>query len=114
MLHCHGELNHSTPSIPFTSDPSQPKPTCLAMTASRISSPSLTDKSSSSSGADAPYYGPVHTLELEEFDKPKEYLYSHTYYNVPLGLHLKRGRYAIVRKLGWGSFGTVWLARDRK
>jgi hypothetical protein len=44
---------------------------------------------------------------LEDFDRL-------TYLNVSVGQRFKQGRFVIVRKLGWGSFGTVWLARDRK
>lgn len=44
---------------------------------------------------------------LEDFDRL-------TYLNVSVGQRFKQGRYVTVRKLGWGSFGTVWLARDRK
>lgn len=28
------------------------------------------------------------------------------------GEHYKEGRYVLVRKLGWGHFSTVWLAKD--
>jgi hypothetical protein len=33
---------------------------------------------------------------------------------VHLGDTFKNGRYKIVHKLGWGSFSTVWLAKDRQ
>jgi serine/threonine-protein kinase SRPK3 len=49
---------------------------------------------------------------MEEWLKPN--LKDLTYLNVSVGQRFKQGRYVIVRKLGWGSFGTVWLARDRK
>ncbi|KAH9912037.1 kinase-like domain-containing protein [Fomitopsis serialis] len=35
------------------------------------------------------------------------------YFAARLGQRLERGRYCIVRKLGWGQYSSVWLARDR-
>ena len=34
------------------------------------------------------------------------------YHPVNIGDDFSTGRYMIVRKLGWGHFSTVWLARD--
>jgi hypothetical protein len=34
------------------------------------------------------------------------------YHPVEPGQLYKNGRYVVVRKLGWGHFSTVWLARD--
>lgn len=34
------------------------------------------------------------------------------YHPVKIGEKFNNGRYVIVRKLGWGHFSTVWLARD--
>ncbi len=34
------------------------------------------------------------------------------YHPVHIGDMFSNGRYVIVRKLGWGHFSTVWLARD--
>ncbi|KAJ8081261.1 serine/threonine protein kinase, CMGC [Marasmius tenuissimus] len=34
------------------------------------------------------------------------------YHPVEIGDDFSEGRYIIVRKLGWGHFSTVWLARD--
>ncbi|WVR07352.1 hypothetical protein IAU60_004393 [Kwoniella sp. DSM 27419] len=34
------------------------------------------------------------------------------YHPVNIGDEFSEGRYVIVRKLGWGHFSTVWLARD--
>ena len=34
------------------------------------------------------------------------------YHPVRIGELFKCGRYVVVRKLGWGHFSTVWLARD--
>lgn len=36
------------------------------------------------------------------------------YHPVNIGDEFNGGRYMIVRKLGWGHFSTVWLARDNK
>ncbi|KAG4304833.1 hypothetical protein PORY_001886 [Pneumocystis oryctolagi] len=34
------------------------------------------------------------------------------YHPVQIGEKFKDGRYIIIRKLGWGHFSTVWLAKD--
>ena len=34
------------------------------------------------------------------------------YHPVNVGDRFSNGRYVIVRKLGWGHFSTVWLAKD--
>ncbi|TEB28286.1 kinase-like protein [Coprinellus micaceus] len=36
------------------------------------------------------------------------------YHPVKIGDAFSEGRYTVVRKLGWGHFSTVWLARDAK
>lgn len=36
------------------------------------------------------------------------------YHPVKLGDMFSEGRYVVVRKLGWGHFSTVWLAKDTK
>src|SRR5882757_4725310 len=36
------------------------------------------------------------------------------YHPVKIGDSFSEGRYVVVRKLGWGHFSTVWLARDEK
>jgi hypothetical protein len=36
------------------------------------------------------------------------------YLPLTLGQTIHRGKLVIVRKLGWGGTGTVWLARVRK
>jgi non-specific serine/threonine protein kinase len=33
---------------------------------------------------------------------------------VHIGDSLKQGRYSVLRKLGYGSFSTVWLAHDHE
>lgn len=49
-------------------------------------------------------------LEGEEEDI-EDYHYG-GYHPCNIGDTFKDGRYVIVRKLGWGYFSTVWLARD--
>ncbi|KDQ34214.1 hypothetical protein PLEOSDRAFT_172231 [Pleurotus ostreatus PC15] len=36
------------------------------------------------------------------------------YHPVKIGDVFSEGRYVVVRKLGWGHFSTVWLAKDQK
>ena len=36
------------------------------------------------------------------------------YHPVHIGDTFSEGRYLVVRKLGWGHFSTVWLAKDTK
>jgi serine/threonine-protein kinase SRPK3 len=36
------------------------------------------------------------------------------YHPVHIGDSFSNGRYTVVRKLGWGHFSTVWLAKDDK
>lgn len=36
------------------------------------------------------------------------------YHPVQIGDEFSDGRYKVVRKLGWGHFSTVWLAKDSK
>ena len=36
------------------------------------------------------------------------------YHPVRIGDSFSDGRYIVVRKLGWGHFSTVWLAKDTK
>lgn len=36
------------------------------------------------------------------------------YHPVHLGDEFDDGRYSITHKLGWGGYGTIWLALDRK
>jgi serine/threonine-protein kinase SRPK3 len=36
------------------------------------------------------------------------------YHPVHIGDAFSDGRYVVVRKLGWGHFSTVWLAKDTK
>jgi serine/threonine-protein kinase SRPK3 len=36
------------------------------------------------------------------------------YHPVQIGDAFSDARYTVVRKLGWGHFSTVWLAKDAK
>jgi len=36
------------------------------------------------------------------------------FYPLRLGEAFDKTRFVVTRKLGWGGFSTVWLARDRK
>jgi len=36
------------------------------------------------------------------------------YHPVSIGDEFNSSRYVVVRKLGWGHFSTVWLARDNQ
>lgn len=53
--------------------------------------------------------------ETEETPRDEESLKDYApggYHPVYVGEEYKNGRYVIVRKLGWGHFSTVWLAKD--
>ena len=36
------------------------------------------------------------------------------YFPARLGQPLEGGRFCIVRKLGWGMYANVWLAKDKR
>ena len=60
---------------------------------------------------------PSDNLKAEQW--PEENLTSTVdegggFYPMRLGELLDDGRFVITRKLGWGGFSTVWLARDRE
>ncbi|KAG8683544.1 serine/threonine protein kinase, CMGC group [Ceratobasidium sp. 395] len=58
---------------------------------------------------------PAKEMEMRDLDKEEDLLdYADGgYLPVHIGDTFKDGRYCIVRKLGWGHFSTVWLARDK-
>lgn len=47
----------------------------------------------------------------ENEEDPKDYVPG-GYHPCFIGENYKDGKYTLVRKLGWGHFSTVWLARD--
>jgi len=51
--------------------------------------------------------------DAEEQEDEKDYKKG-GYHPVRIGEVYKFGRYRILRKLGWGHFSTVWLARDKQ
>ncbi|KAG8811836.1 serine/threonine protein kinase, CMGC group [Serendipita sp. 400] len=53
------------------------------------------------------------TSELDEEEDWEDYVPG-GYHPVHIGDEFSDGRYVVVRKLGWGHFSTVWLARDKK
>lgn len=50
------------------------------------------------------------SVMTEEEEDLEDYKYG-GYHPVHIGDEFA-GRYVVVRKLGWGHFSTVWLARD--
>lgn len=52
----------------------------------------------------------IMTEEEEDFD---DYCPG-GYHPVHIADVFSDGRYIVVRKLGWGHFSTVWLAKDTK
>lgn len=51
---------------------------------------------------------------MTEDEEDEEDYVKGGYHPVHVGDTFSDGRYLIVRKLGWGHFSTVWLARDNK
>jgi len=51
-------------------------------------------------------------LYCEVDTEPLERYRKGGYYLTHLGDTFKDGRYKTIHKLGWGSYVTVWLARD--
>lgn len=56
----------------------------------------------------------VATSVLTEDEEDLEDYRPGGYHPINIGDDFNNGRYVIVRKLGWGHFSTVWLARDNK
>lgn len=54
----------------------------------------------------------VATSVLTEDEEDLEDYRPGGYHPINIGDEFSNGRYMIVRKLGWGHFSTVWLARD--
>lgn len=74
---------------------------------SHVSHPSTTASAATSLSAS-------HTSVMTEDEEDLEDYRPGGYHPVSIGDDFSSGRYVIVRKLGWGHFSTVWLARDNK
>ena len=59
------------------------------------------------------YDSSPHSVMTEDEEDWQDYVKG-GYHPVHLGDKFSDGRYVVVRKLGWGHFSTVWLARDTK
>ena len=55
----------------------------------------------------------THSVMTEDEEDWEDYVKG-GYHPVHIGDTFSDGRYIVVRKLGWGHFSTVWLARDIK
>lgn len=71
--------------------------------------PSQQSQPSASTGSSS-----VATSVLTEDEEDLEDYRPGGYHPINIGDEFNSGRYLIVRKLGWGHFSTVWLARDNK
>ncbi|RPD55382.1 kinase-like protein [Lentinus tigrinus ALCF2SS1-7] len=56
---------------------------------------------------------PSHSVMTEDEEDWEDYVKG-GYHPVHIGDTFSDGRYLVVRKLGWGHFSTVWLAKDTK
>ena len=54
-----------------------------------------------------------HSVMTEDEEDWEDYVKG-GYHPVHIGDTFSDGRYTVVRKLGWGHFSTVWLAKDAK
>lgn len=55
----------------------------------------------------------THSVMTEDEEDWEDYVKG-GYHPVHIGDTFSDGRYVVVRKLGWGHFSTVWLAKDVK
>ncbi|QRV91516.1 Serine/threonine-protein kinase [Ceratobasidium sp. AG-Ba] len=69
----------------------------------------------SSYASSGTHSAPAKEMDMRDLDKEEDLLdYADGgYLPVHIGDTFKDGRYHIVRKLGWGHFSTVWLAKDK-
>ncbi|KZT18547.1 kinase-like protein [Neolentinus lepideus HHB14362 ss-1] len=58
-------------------------------------------------------YSSSHSVMTEDEEDWEDYCKG-GYHPVHIGDSFSDGRYVVVRKLGWGHFSTVWLAKDIK
>ncbi|KAI8928090.1 kinase-like domain-containing protein [Entophlyctis helioformis] len=77
-----------------------------------ISSSASAASSASDSGSDSPADGDP--LQQDEDEEDAEDYKKGGYHPVNIGDRFSNNRYTVVRKLGWGHFSTVWLAKDHK
>lgn len=61
----------------------------------------------------ASYSSQSHSVMTEDEEDWEDYVPG-GYHPVHIGDAFSNGRYHVVRKLGWGHFSTVWLAKDTK
>lgn len=54
-----------------------------------------------------------HSVMTEDEEDWEDYVKG-GYHPVHIGDSFSDGRYVVARKLGWGHFSTVWLAKDTK
>ena len=59
------------------------------------------------------YSSPTASIMTEDEEDWEDYVKG-GYHPVKIGDAFSDGRYVVVRKLGWGHFSTVWLAKDSK
>ena len=55
-------------------------------------------------------------MQFHQTDYPSKWEESYRpggFHPINLGGSFKIGQYCVIRKLGYGSFSTVWLARDK-
>ncbi|OJD20919.1 hypothetical protein ACJ73_07745 [Blastomyces percursus] len=61
-------------------------------------------------GKDQPALHHISTVDAESLHRYQ----LDGYHPVILGGYLRKGRYKVLHKLGWGVFSTVWAARDQR
>ncbi|KAK8854938.1 hypothetical protein IAR55_003677 [Kwoniella newhampshirensis] len=84
------------PTLPPLAVPTPPQPSTSASAANSLSASQASQT----------------TSVLTEDEEDLEDYRPGGYHPVNIGDEFNNGRYMIVRKLGWGHFSTVWLARD--
>ncbi|CEH14273.1 serine threonine-protein kinase [Ceraceosorus bombacis] len=103
--------NMSGLAVPGPSGSSQAPANAVQSEAGASLSTTQTDAMSTSAGQDSNAdSGSVMTEDEEDLE---DYCKG-GYHPVHVGDTFSEDRYLIVRKLGWGHFSTVWLARDSK
>ncbi|TFJ87661.1 hypothetical protein NSK_001011 [Nannochloropsis salina CCMP1776] len=89
--------------LKLSGDKSLASPSSSTSPRSASASPFSSSVASSHSSS---YYSSTEDDEGEEGYRPGGY------HRVQIGDVYNKGRYLVVKKLGWGHFSTVWLARD--